>query len=140
MKWRARIVSHALEWLGTPYKHQASALGQGADCLGLLRGVATQLGFKALPHNPVYPQQLRAVHGEQMLAGFQHHCQPIDEPQPGHLLLFRMRRTLPISHCGILAFDAQFIHAFEGRGVISTRLSDSWMANLAAAFALPEPL
>ena len=26
-------------WLGTPYRHQASVKGEGADCLGLVRGV-----------------------------------------------------------------------------------------------------
>ncbi len=26
-------------WLGTPYRHQASLKGEGADCLGLVRGV-----------------------------------------------------------------------------------------------------
>jgi NlpC/P60 family putative phage cell wall peptidase len=32
-------VAEARLWLGTPYMHQASARGAGADCLGLLRGI-----------------------------------------------------------------------------------------------------
>ena len=29
----------ARAWLGTPYRHQASVKGVGADCLGLVRGL-----------------------------------------------------------------------------------------------------
>lgn len=36
---RAAIVAEARAWLGTPYRHQASLKGVGADCLGLVRGV-----------------------------------------------------------------------------------------------------
>ena len=33
------IVARARDWIGTPYRHQASCKGAGTDCLGLLRGV-----------------------------------------------------------------------------------------------------
>ena len=33
----------ARDWIGTPYRHQASCAGAGADCLGLIRGVWRQL-------------------------------------------------------------------------------------------------
>ena len=36
---RAEILSEARDWLGTPYRHQASLKGAGCDCLGLVRGV-----------------------------------------------------------------------------------------------------
>ena len=35
---REHIVEAARDWIGTPYRHQASKKGVGADCLGLLRG------------------------------------------------------------------------------------------------------
>ena len=33
------VVEAARGWLGTPYRHQVSLKGEGADCLGLVRGV-----------------------------------------------------------------------------------------------------
>ncbi len=36
----AREVELARLWLGTPYVHQASTRGAGADCLGLIRGIS----------------------------------------------------------------------------------------------------
>ena len=34
-----QIVAAARRWIGTPYRHQASRIRVGADCLGLVRGV-----------------------------------------------------------------------------------------------------
>ena len=36
---RSSIVEAARDWIGTPYRHQASLRGVGCDCLGLVRGV-----------------------------------------------------------------------------------------------------
>ena len=36
---RSLIVAEARDWIGTPYRHQASLKGVGCDCLGLVRGV-----------------------------------------------------------------------------------------------------
>jgi len=33
------IVAEARRWIGTPYRHQASLIGVGCDCLGLVRGI-----------------------------------------------------------------------------------------------------
>jgi Gene Transfer Agent (GTA)-like protein/putative tail protein len=40
---REDVCAAALDWLGTPYKHQASLKGIGTDCLGLIRGVYHEL-------------------------------------------------------------------------------------------------
>ena len=36
---RNGVVAIARAWIGTPYEHQASCLGAGTDCLGLLLGI-----------------------------------------------------------------------------------------------------
>jgi NlpC/P60 family putative phage cell wall peptidase len=43
MVTREAIVKAARSWLGTPYHHQASLKGAGADCLGLIRGIWREL-------------------------------------------------------------------------------------------------
>ena len=40
---RADVVRIARGWIGTPYHHQASRIGVGTDCLGLVRGVFREL-------------------------------------------------------------------------------------------------
>ena len=37
------VAELARKWVGTPYRHQASCRGAGADCLGLIRGVWREL-------------------------------------------------------------------------------------------------
>ena len=39
MKASEAALVEARRWLGTPYRHQASRMGVGCDCLGLVRGV-----------------------------------------------------------------------------------------------------
>ncbi|MBL0320066.1 MAG: hypothetical protein IPP74_12385 [Alphaproteobacteria bacterium] len=41
-----KIISQARTWLGTPFHHQARLKGKGCDCLGLIVGVADELGLK----------------------------------------------------------------------------------------------
>lgn len=40
-----KVAAEALEWVGTPFHWQASQKGVGADCKGLLCGVARELGL-----------------------------------------------------------------------------------------------
>ncbi len=42
---RGALVAAARGWLGTPFHHQASVKGVGCDCVGLIRGVAAELGM-----------------------------------------------------------------------------------------------
>lgn len=136
---RARAVLEALRWLGTPYCHQASARGKGADCLGLVRGVYRALGGCEPARMPPYPRRLLPGHGEPLLLAARAFLEPVDAPQSGDVLLFRMRRSHPVSHCGILVSAGRFIHAFEGREVLTTALSPPWKAKITSAFAFPEP-
>jgi NlpC/P60 family putative phage cell wall peptidase len=39
------VIAEARTWLGTPWIHQAAMKGVGCDCIGLVSGVADQLGF-----------------------------------------------------------------------------------------------
>jgi len=39
------IVTEARSWLGTPFHHQARVKGVGVDCVGLVIGVARNLGL-----------------------------------------------------------------------------------------------
>lgn len=43
---RNEIVLQAREWLGTPFVHQGRLKNEGCDCLGLIMGVASELGLK----------------------------------------------------------------------------------------------
>lgn len=127
----------ALQWLGTPYRHQASVRGVGADCLGLVRGVYRSLGGKETEPLPAYGRR-PTKQEEQLLPAAQRYLEEAEKVQPGTVLLFRMRRSLPISHCGIAIAHDRFVHAYDGQRVLSAPLSEFWRSRIAALFCFPD--
>jgi cell wall-associated NlpC family hydrolase len=59
-------------------------------------------------------------------------------PEAGQLVLFRLQRSLPPRHCGIMVAPDRFIHAQEAIGVVEANMSESWRRRVAGNFAFPE--
>ena len=141
---RTAALAAARGWLGTPYRHQASLKGEGADCLGLIRGVWREVvGPEPETLPPYSPDWAEAGGAETLLLAARRWLIEI-EPEaarPGDVLLFRMRADVPIKHCGILSADGppepRLIHAYWGRSVIESWMGDWWLRKRAAAFTWP---
>ena len=129
-------------WIGTPYRHQASARGIGCDCLGLIRGIWREL-YGAEPETPrPYARDWAERSGEDRLieAALRHFGEPLatQDMLPGDLLLFRWRPDVAAKHAGIFAGDKSFIHAYEQAAVIRSALVPSWRRRVAGVFRFPE--
>lgn len=136
------VAELARGWIGTPYRHQASAKGAGADCLGLLRGVWREV-YGAEPEAvPAYTPDWSEPQGEERLwAAALRHLLVQHEVTVGDLLLFRMRAGGVAKHLGIagrIGPTPTFIHAYTGHGVVESPLSDPWQRRIVARFAFPE--
>lgn len=133
------IAGAARAWLGTPYRHQASTLGAGCDCLGLVRGVWRTLYGAEPTALPNYSADWRRAGQEPGLleAAEALMARAQGEPQAGHMLLFRLGRTPAPRHCGIMVAADRFIHAQEGLGVVEANLGEGWRKRVAAVFAFP---
>ena len=117
---RTRIVAEARRWIGTPYVHQASSLGAGADCLGLLRGVwRAVLGAEPVVVPSYSPDWSEAAGREDLMAAaVRWLCATGDDASPGDVLLFRMRDGAVAKHLGIqseVGPQARFVHAYRMR-------------------------
>lgn len=140
----AAAVAAARRWVGTPYRHGASAIGAGADCLGLVRGVWRAL-YGAEPQTvPAYTADWGEAAGEErLLEAARRHmiCLSRGDERPGDVLLFRMRQAGPAKHLGVLAAGSDgaptVIHAYSGRGVVESPLGAAWRRRIAAVFRLP---
>lgn len=137
-----RVVTIARTWIGTPYLHQASVKGVGADCLGLLRGVWREL-YGAEPEivPPYSPDWAEAAGGEALYRALSRHLReiPRDALAPGDVALFRMVRRGPAKHCGFIAErngQRSLIHARQNRAVSEEPFSRFWRAKLAFAFRI----
>jgi NlpC/P60 family putative phage cell wall peptidase len=137
---RDTIVAEARRWLGTPYRHQASLIGVGADCLGLVRGVWREVIGAEPEKTPAYtPDWAEALGEETLLEAARRHCGeiPIGVASAGDILLFRMAMGSPAKHAAIVSGGDRIIHAYWGKSVCETRLVPWWTRRIAAAFRFP---
>ncbi len=142
---REEIVSAAQGWIGTPYRHQASLRGSGADCLGLVRGIWRELlGDEPVAVPPYTSDWSERTGREELLEAARQYLVeiPIGAGGRGDVLLFRMGPGCPAKHCAIVS-EAQgaasrIIHAYWGRSVTETRLVPWWQRRIAAAFSFPQ--
>jgi len=143
--WRVGVVAAARGWLGTPYRHQASVKGEGADCLGLVRGVWREVVGEEPETPPPYRPDWAEVGGEETLwTAARRRLVEIAPEQAGlgDVLLFRMAAGCPAKHCAILSEVAgperRMIHAYWGRSVVESWMGAWWRRRLVAAFRWPE--
>lgn len=139
----ARIVEIARGWIGTPYHHQASCKGIGADCLGLVRGVYRDVMGRDADVTANYTRDWAEASGvETMLAGARSHLYQIDvrEMQPGDVIVFRLRQGFVAKHAAIVTTPDTMIHAMEGCAVSEVALSPWWRRHIAGAFRFPKSI
>ena len=137
---RDEIISEALTWLGTPWRHQACCKGAGVDCLHLIAGVMRSFGcveadrFFATPAWRSYGRHPDAT----MLFGG---CDDlmdrilVADAQPGDVLVMRCGRH-PMHFAWKIAAD-RMLHAWLGAGrVIDQRLDAKWAARIVRAYRI----
>ena len=139
------VLAVARCWIGTPYRHQCSTRGQGADCLGLLRGVWREVLGAEPEVMPAYTPDWSEASGlERMWEGAARHliAAPRDLEAAGEVVLFRMRRSAVAKHVAMLGDSSPgyqtIIHAYSGAGVVETPLSGAWARRIVAQFRFPD--
>ncbi|NIZ61614.1 peptidase [Sedimentitalea sp. CY04] len=99
-----RVVAAARGWIGTPYVHQAACKGGGCDCLGLVRGIWSELVGAEPEQVPAYSMDWSEPQGEEQLwqAALRHLvAKPLDQAAVGDVILFRMRDGAVAKHLGV---------------------------------------
>ena len=119
----AQVAGIAQSWIGTPYRHQASTRGAGCDCLGLIRGIWTEV-MGAFPCAvPNYSADWSEANGhETLLEAATEFLRPkaVSEAALGDVLVFRMQRGAVAKHLGVVTATGaapKFVHAYSGHGV-----------------------
>ena len=139
--FRAAIVAEARGWIGTPYRHQASLKGVGADCIGLVRGVWRAFHGEDPEPLPAYSGDWAETTGEETLLDAAHRhfaAVPVAAMLPGDVLVFRWRPSLPAKHCGFLVEPERLLHAYQSAGIVAEGwLAPQWRAGIAGVFCLP---
>ena len=142
---QAAIIAEARKWCGTPYQHQASCRGVGADCLGLVRGIYSALMPDAALAVPPYTRFAAPGDGEDLwqAAGLYLIPQKLLPPfeaaafAPGDIVLFRLRPRLPARHLAIISAPDKMVHALSHIGVCEVAFTPWWRRHAVARFILP---
>lgn len=138
------VIAEARSWIGTPYGHQHSLKGVSCDCLGLLRGVYTNVTGKPYDAPPPYSSNwAESGNGEQMLDAANKYLIPVfwtdDIPfEAGQVLVFRFRKTAAAKHCALATSATSMVHSYQGVGVKEVTTSDFWIKLCAGVFRFPE--
>lgn len=142
---RAEIVRAARDWIGTPYRHQSSTKSQGADCLGLLRGVWREIFGEEPEVAPSYTADWSEQSGQERLwHAAARHLRRVDirADRVGDVVLFRMRGGAVAKHLAILGDGRDgfptLIHSYSGSGVVETPLTPAWARRIVAQFEFPD--
>lgn len=137
---RRLIVATSRNWIGTPYRHQASVQRAGCDCLGLVRGVWRDLiGAEVELVPPYSPDWGETGNRDLLYDAAKRHMREVALPgRSGDVVLFRMRKGAIAKHLGILTEDgARFVHAYSRHGVVESALTEAWRRRAVAAFEFP---
>lgn len=116
-------------WLGTPYLEGASQCGVGADCVGLIEGIARDLGL-ACPSRIALKRDL--------LAAAQAFLRPCKELGPGRILLLAQAPGGTPVHAGLLVEEGRLIHAHWTAGIALNRYGRWFQARTTHVFDWPD--
>lgn len=112
---RQAVVDEARSWLRTPYINCGDVKGVGVDCAMLLVRVYCDLGLvPAFDPRPYSPDWFLHRDEEKYLGWIKDYAEPVDDPQPGDVVLFKFGRT--VSHGGIVVAPDLMIHAYRSSG------------------------
>ncbi|HZL30399.1 MAG TPA: NlpC/P60 family protein [Pseudolabrys sp.] len=137
---RSLIVAQAREWIGTPYRHQASLKGVGCDCLGLVRGVWRAVIGEEPERAPAYAPDWAEAGGVEALAdAAARHLTAIERDafKEGDVLLFRWRDNLAAKHAAIVTASDKIVHAHDGAAVAEVALAPWWRRRIAYVYRFP---
>ena len=106
-----RLISIAMQYIGTPYVFGGNSLYYGIDCSAYTQQIYAQIGI-SLPRTADYQYEVGTpISRSELLPG--------DE-------VFFTTYTYGASHCGIYLGDNNFIHASSSRGVTISSLNDHY--------------
>ena len=135
---RWAVVEEALNWVGTPYRHQSSLRDVGTDCLGLVRGVYREIIGPEPVEVPAYFPQAEYGEGELLWSASMLNLVPAGRHvEAGNILLFRMRPGQPARHLAISISDGEMVHAAHGRRVARINFHSWWRRHCVARFDFP---
>jgi len=132
---RRGIITEALSWLTTPWRHQGDIKGVGVDCGKLIYKVYRQFNLVPEVDVPCYSRQWMLHRDDDEMLAWARRIGFIvtDTPKPGDVAIWKIGRTY--SHAAIIIDWPRFIHADANVGfVLPSNLMDCWFSDKPVIF------
>lgn len=124
------VVEAARKWVGTPFHHGARVLGVGVDCIGVMVGVAVDLGMP-LQDRAAYPLRPNGTLRRELMA----QLRLVPASQPGDILMMAFDQEP--HHVAILT-GPTIIHAHaKARRCIEQPYDAYWRSKVRGVFRYP---
>lgn len=131
---RADLVAEALRWIGTPFHAGQRCRGVGADCIGVVSGVAEASGISHTYRND-YGLRPDGTMRAELLARMMEVAGP---PLPGDVLLLRMIPGAPPHHVAIYVGGGEIVHAYvSARRCVRQPYDAYWIGRTVAVYRWP---
>jgi NlpC/P60 family putative phage cell wall peptidase len=137
------ILAEAREWLDTPYHHQGRLKDVGVDCIGLIIGVAYNVGLIGRSDiawiKKAFPSYSRQPEGTYLRDGLSKFMPEVlvSQREPGDVILVSMDNAP--RHVVLYTERDTIIHAYAERGkCVETRYAHYWRRMSLAAFRMSE--
>lgn len=142
---RARFVTEALTWIGTPFRDCADIKGpKGAvDCAMMLTRSVIDSGLIA-PFDPrPYSPRWHMHRSEEKFVDWvteKLHAREVERPRIGDVLIWRFGRTF--SHGAVLVNSQEVLHAYHAAGMVTiSRLDEPSLSHMALhSLTVPRPV
>ena len=138
---RAEVVAAARTWTGTRWHHQASTKGIGSDCIGLVVGVARELGIYGadeLAADPAVRGYGREPDPAMLLSACARYLEPVHVPEArlGDILLLRF--AAEPQHFALISQQNPdyMLHAYaQARKIVENRIDAVWRSRIVRAYS-----
>lgn len=123
--YRAALVLEAMEWVGTPWRHEGKLKGKAVDCGNFIYEVYLAGGLLNRQVVEHYPKQWALHRSEEKLLEFAYGLgfMEITQPLPGDVIIWRIGRTY--SHAALIIDLPKIIHADSHAGIVTLAEADS---------------
>lgn len=135
---RVAVVSEAITWINTPWRHQGNLRGVGVDCGHFMMAPYVACGIIEPVDPGNYSRHWNLHRTDEVYLGFvQQHTREIARAEIGPGDVFLCRYGLTYSHGGIIIDPPRVLHAYVRQGVVEADLSEALIADHAPRFFSP---
>ena len=134
-----RALDVAREWVGTPYAHAGRLKGVGVDCVGLVLGVAKELGMIPADYSPPYYEAINDGVLIQAIFPLYATEKDLKAIEPGDLVVMKFgehpQHVGIIADCPVGFRGLSIIHAYHPGGkVVEHSMNDKWLGRIVQAW------